>query len=298
MQASTLGWLAIAAIIVIATLFGPRILGELMSRQETARLIRHGANPQHINPSAQRDDFSNGIGSPWAFNIINGAAKIGRTLVFHNTTISVEKGLVISQLPDPDFARESRDKQYNNASLIGFQGYQPTPSEDVLFQARMQVSPNFYGSAGMMVQPHGTIIEDGSFAGPFKNEAFTLFGICFLGPESNLLGYNGATVEKVINWWPVQVQGLENVDMHEPHTYTLRLHWVDEKTWLGTTLVDGRVKSTMSLPPLGSLDLHIWGDNYKLTTPWTGTPDIAFQNGEEKWVRFEDVSAWTEVVTK
>ncbi len=298
MQASTLGWLVIAAIIVIAILFGPRILGELMSRQETARLIRRGADPQHVNPSAQRDDFSAGIGSPWAFNIINGGNKIGRAPAFHNTTVSVEKGLVISQLPDSDFAGEPRDKQYNNATLIGFQGYQPTPTEDVLFQARIQVSPNLYGSAGMMVQPRWTILEDGSFVGPFKNQAFTLFGICFLGPESNLLGQNGATVEKVINWWPVEVQGLGKVDMHELHTYTLRLHWVDEKAWLGTTSVDGQVLSTMELPPFGPLELHVWGDNYKLATSWNGTPDIAFQNGEQKWVRFEDVSAWTEAVTK
>ena len=298
MQASTLGWLVIAAIIVIAILFGPRILGELMSRQETARLIRRGADPQHVNPSAQRDDFSAGIGSPWAFNIINGGNKIGRAPAFHNTTVSVEKGLVISQLPDSDFAGEPRDKQYNNATLIGFQGYQPTPTEDVLFQARIQVSPNLYGSAGMMVQPRWTILEDGSFVGPFKNQAFTLFGICFLGPESNLLGQNGATVEKVINWWPVEVQGLGKVDMHELHTYTLRLHWVDEKAWLGTTSVDGQVLSTMELPPFGPLELHVWGDNYKLATSWNGTPDITFQNGEQKWVRFEDVSAWTEAVTK
>lgn len=298
MQASTLGWLTIAAIIVIAALFGPRILGELMSRQETVRLIQRRADPQHVNPPAQRDDFSAGIGNPWAFNIINGAAKIGRAPAFHNTTVSVDGGLVISQLPDPDFAGEPRDRQYNNATLIGFQGYQPIPGEDVLFQARMQVSPNFYGSAGMMVQPRWTILEDGSFVGPFKNQAFTLFGICFLGPESNLLGRNGVTVEKVVNWWPVEVQGLEGVDMHEPHLYTLRLHWVDEKTWLGTTSVDGQVLSTMELPPFGPLELHVWGDNYKLATSWNGIPDIAFQNGEEKWVRFEDVSAWTEAVAK
>ena len=290
-------FVTVAFIIAIAALFGQRIVGGLMASQETARLIRRGADPRHINPPPQRDDFSAGIGSPWAFNIINGGSQIGRAPKFHNTSVSIERGLVIAQHFDADYERETPNQHYNNATLIGFQGYQPTPFEDVLFQARMQVSPDFYGSAGMMVQPHGTIVENGDFIGPFNNQAFTLFGVCFLGPENNLLGHNGATVEKIINWWPEEVQGLD-VDMRQPHTYTLRLHWVDEKTWLGTTSVDGVVMSTMSLPPLGPLEVHIWGDNYKLSTSWNGTPVIGMQNGDPKWVYFEEVSAWTEPVSK
>ena len=297
MQASVIGLLTVSAIIAIAVLFRQRIAGQFMAWQENQRLIERGADPQHINPPAQRDDFSNGIGRPWAFNIINGGSQIGRAPKFHNTTVSIEHGLVIAQHFDADFARETPGQHYNNATLIGFQDYQPTPVEDVLFQARMQVSPNFYGSAGMMVQPRGTILADGSFLGPFKNQAFTLFGVCFLGPESNLLGHTGVTIQKNINWWPEEVQGLE-VEMRESHTYTLRLHWVDEKSWLGTTSVDGQVVSSMSLPPLGPVEVHIWGDNYKIGTSWNGTPVIGTQNGDPKWVYFQEVSAWTEPVAQ
>jgi hypothetical protein len=144
-----------------------------------------------------------------------------------------------------------------------------------------------------MIEPLGTLRTDGSFKGRFENEAFTLFGIGFFGPESNVSGQNGATVQKVINWWPEKVQKLD-IDMREPHTYLLRLHWVDERTWQGTTLVDGKVVSTMDLPPLGPLEVHIWGDNYWIKTAFNGAPQINFQIGDTKWIHFDEISVWVE----
>jgi hypothetical protein len=300
MQATPIGVIVITAVSVLTIIFGQRIAGQFMAWQENRQLRDAGADPHHLNPSAQSDSFVGKLSPVWAFNIINGAGQIGQAPEFHNTSISLDDGLIITQNFDPDFELESADSQqpasqrYNNASLIGFQGYQPTPGEDVLIQARMQVSPNFYGSAGLVLEPQGTILEDGIFQGRFRNQAFTFFGISFLGPESELFGKNGATVERVVNWWPEEVQGLD-VDMHELHTYLLRLHWIDERTWQGITSVDGQVLSRMNLPPLGPLEIQLWGDNYALqTSPFNGTPMIGFQNGATKWVRFEQVSAWTE----
>jgi len=287
--------IAIAVITAVASFYGERIAGQFMAWQETQRLQAAGADPNYINPSAQSDSFSGELSPVWAFEISNGAGLIGHTLQFHNSSISLKNGLTISQYFDPAFDQESlaveqpASPRYNNASLIGFQGYQPTPGEDVLFQARMQVSSNFYGSAGFMLQPQGTLLADGSFQGRFNNQAFTLFGICFIGPESNLFGKKGATVEKVINWWPDEIQGLD-VDMHEPHTYLLRLHWVDEHSWIGTVFVDGQVVSTMSLPPLGPVEVQIWSDNYAMDTSISGIPMIGYQNGETKWIRFQEIS--------
>jgi hypothetical protein len=82
--------------------------------------------------------------------------------------------------------------------------------------------------------------------------------------------------------------------MHALHTYQLRLRWVDERTWHGITSVDGQVVSTMTLPPLGPLEVQVWGDNYTLGTSFSGTPQVGYQNGDTKWVHFETVSAWTE----
>lgn len=294
----------IAALVVIATLavlFGPRLAGQFMSWQENQRLLKAGADPNHINPSAQRENFEGELAPVWAFNIINGAGQVGHAPAFHNTRVEIENGLVITQDFDPDFERESTasaqpaGQRYNNATLIGFQDFQPIPGEDVLFEARMQVSPNFYGSAGFMVQPQGTILSDGMFKGRFGNQAFTLFGVCFLGAESNLFGKNGATAQRVINWWPEVVETLP-VDMYETHTYQLRLHWVDARRWQGTISVDGQVVSEMSLPPLGPVEVHIWGDNYLLGSTFSGTPRIELQNGDSKWIRFETVAAWTEAV--
>lgn len=294
----------IATIVVIATLavlFGPRLTGQFMSWQENQRLLKAGADPNHTNPSAQRENFEGELAPVWAFNIINGAGQVGRAPAFHNTRVEIENGLVITQDFDPDFERESTasaqpaGQRYNNATLIGFQGFQPIPGEDVLFEARMQVSPNFYGSAGFMVQPQGTILSDGMFKGRFGNQAFTLFGVCFLGAESNLFGKNGATAQRVINWWPEVVETLP-VDMYETHTYQLRLHWVDARRWQGTISVDGQAVSEMSLPPLGPVEVHIWGDNYLLGSTFSGTPRIELQNGDSKWIRFETIAAWTEAV--
>jgi hypothetical protein len=282
----------VAALILLSVLFGQRIAGQFMAWQENQRFRAAGANPKHVNPPARQDTFSGALSPAWAFSVINGANQIGHAPSFHNSIVSVDDGLVIASQPDPNF--NPQKPYYNNATLIGFQGYQPTPQEDVIFQTRMQVSPHFSGSAGFMVQPQGTILEDGSFVGPFKNGAFTLFGVCFLGPESNLLGANGVTVQRVINWWPEKVEALP-VDMHQLHTYELRLNWVDEKTWQGITSVDGQVVSTMELPPLGPLELHVWSDNYLLGTSWNGTPQISFQNGEAKWIRFQGLRVLVEI---
>jgi hypothetical protein len=284
-------------------LYGPRLAGQWMAWQETRRLIQAGADPQHTNPPARRETFAGVLGPVWAFNIINGAGQIGHAPVFHNTSLAFDQGLTITQQLDPEFEHESAtagepaSQRYNNATLIGFQGYQPTPAEDVVFQARMQVSPEFYGSAGFMLQPQGTILPDGTFNGRFNNQAFTLFGICFLGPESNVFGRSGATVEKVLNWWPVEVQELA-VDMHELHTYQLRLHWVDAQHWQGFTMVDERVVSTMMLPPLGPVEVHIWGDNYLMGTTLGAIPSVGFQNGPAKWIRFGEVAAWVEAARR
>jgi len=292
---------ASAALFALVALYGPRLTGQFMAWQETQRLLTTGADPNHINPPAQNEAFKGALTPVWAFNIINGAGQIGRAPGFHNTTITLDQGLTIAQHFDPAFLSESSKtgaiatEQYNNATLIGFQGYQPIPGEDVLFEARLQASPNFYGTAGFMLQPQGTIQSDGNFQGRFNNSAFTLFGICLIGPESKLHGKSGVTVQRVINWWPETVQALD-INMHELHTYQLRLHWVDERTWLGTTLVDGQAHSAITLPPLGPVEVHLWSDNYTLGTSRTGVPQVGYQNGDTKWVRFEAVSAWTETI--
>jgi hypothetical protein len=283
---------------IVALLLGQRLAGQFTARQETQRMITAGADPQHNNPSAQSDSFEEGLSPAWAFNLINGAGQIGRTPEFHHTRIALKNGLTIFQEFDSDFEQESAANQqpasqrYNNATLIGFQGYQPTPGEDILFQTRMQVAPDFFGSAGLVIEPQGTILEDGNFDGRFHNQAFNLFGFSLLGPESELYGKNGVTVERVMNWWPEEVRELD-VNMYELHTYQLRLHWLDEHTWQGIASVDGQVLSVMTLPPLGPVEAQIWSDNYALKTSLSGTPVIGYQNGA-KWVRFEQVAAWSE----
>jgi hypothetical protein len=301
----TVIFLMVALLVTLTAIFGERLSGKFMAWQETRRLYAAGADPQHINPPAQSDDFNETLLAPvWKFNTINGDGKIGHAPAFHNTTVLLhDGGLTITQNFDPDFEHEKPGRgkpagqRYNNASLIGFQGYQPIPGQDVLFESKIQLSDNFYGSAGFVIQPQGTLLADGTFHGRFNNEVFSMFGIGFIGPESNMHGKNGTTLERVINWWPEDVEEL-NVDMHKLHTYLLRLHWVDAQTWLGTISVDGQQLSSMSMPPLGPLEVHIWGDNYSVATSALGITTIAHQNGPTKWIRFDSVSVWPENVSQ
>jgi hypothetical protein len=65
------------------------------------------------------------------------------------------------------------------------------------------------------------------------------------------------------------------------------------RNWLGIVSVDGKEMSCLVLPPFGPLEVQLWGDNYLLATP-NGVPDIRFQNGATKWIRFTGVAVWTE----
>jgi len=290
----------LVSVVFLAWQYRLPITGSFLGWVQLQRLRQAGAEPDYINPLTQEETFEGIALSPvWAFDVINGAGKVGHLPQFHNTSVEMrDESLYIVQHPDPDFGHENptalpMSEQYNNAALVGFQGFQPTPAEDVLVQCDMQASPNFYGSAGFVVQPLGTLTPDGLFKGRFGNGAFDLFGITLLGPESSVFGASGATVQLAANWWPIKAQTLPGVDITQSHSYRLRLRWLDRRNWLGVIHVDGQEMTRMTLPPFGPLEVQIWGDNYLLSTHHN-VPDIRFQNGETKWIRFTDVAVWTE----
>ncbi len=91
----------------------------------------------------------------------------------------------IQHFPDPEFKNEDSDLtrqpaagRYNNVTLIGGSGFRPTPSTDVVLKFSARISDPFYGSAGVIFQPEGTLQQDGVFAKPFD-----MFGFAVMGDE-------------------------------------------------------------------------------------------------------------------
>ncbi len=313
-HASLPGWqLATGLLILVglAIFLGPTLIGMRMAASEGARLRKTGADPGHVNPANQVDFFSTTeLSTAWSHIIINGQ---GRQIPFmnagqlnfdglshHVTALRALPGggLAIIQERDPDFQGDRLPirevyfgQHYNNAALVGMAGFQPIPGQDVVLEVDMQASPGFYGSAGAAFEPLGTLRPDGNF----KDGIFTMFGVSFLGPNSSLRGQRNLIASLNLNWWPEQAQELPGVELTARHTYAIRLRWVSATEWLGLISVDGQEMSRMNLPPLGPLEVQLWGDNYLLLgdSAWLA-PAVTQETGEIKRVIFYRVSVKTE----
>ena len=260
--------------------------------EESNRLERAAlaSTEEYQNPMLLEEKFDEAL-SPvfWNFSIINGAGKVSHEDAWHATAMTVHEGLSIHHVPDLDFMQESGDmmhqpaaEQYNNLTLIGGRGFRPTPTEDVVLQYSSRVSENFYGTAGVIFQPLGTLQEDGVFVKPFD-----MFGFSVAGKETSIQGFNGALCYLALNWMPAKVGALliEPTDWHD---YEIRLHWISKTEWLGMVSVDGDVICEMPIPAFGPVEVHVWSDNsLVLNRPrrfWeiASSMDLKFQNGGDK----------------
>ena len=140
---------------------------------ETNRLtaLAESTPDTHQNPAPLEDRFEGKLSEDfWKFTTINGAGVVSNELAWHATAITFDDGLVIQHYPDPDFydessaRREPASERYNNVTLIGGSGFRPSPSADVVLKFTAQVDDGFYGTAGVIFQPVGTLGEDGLFA--------------------------------------------------------------------------------------------------------------------------------------
>jgi hypothetical protein len=270
---------------------------------ETTRLSTLAENaPLDIqNPLPMADLFHEEL-SPdfWKYTIINGSGKVSNDATWHSAALNVQNGLTISHFPDPDFDIESAEMKapaagrYNNVSLISDSGSQPSPFGDIVLKFSARVSKNFYGTAGVIVQPAGTLKEDGTFTKPFD-----MFGFSVAGQESSILGNNGPLCYLALNWMPVKVDPL-HVDVQTLHDYEIRLQWIDKTKWLGTLMVDNAVACEMTMPSFGSVEIHVWSDNFHvLNTPrrwWEIAPsmDLSFLDGGDKQFHLETIEIFEE----
>lgn len=273
-------------------------------RSETQRLAKlAGDAPDDFeNPVPLTEDFEEGLSTAfWDFTIINGAGQVSNETAWHAAEMEIDHQLTLRHVQDSEFETESADwhepssEQYNNVTLIGGSGFQPTSSSDVIVEFKSRVDENFYGTAGVILQPAGTLQADGMFALPFD-----MFGFSVIGSESTVNGINGPICYLALNWAPVEVQAL-NVDPEVWHTYQIRLHQVSRIKWMGTVSVDGSELCRLMMPAFGPLEIQVWSDNYLVSTQpqrwWQIAPilELGFQVGGNKEFHLDDIRIFEEV---
>jgi hypothetical protein len=258
---------------------------------ETNRLskLAEGAAEDFQNPAPLEDRFEGKL-SPdfWNFTTINGGGEVSNELAWHAVEITADEGLTIQHFPDQAFEEESPARhepasdRYNNATLIGGSGFRPSPSADIVLQFTARADKGFYGTAGVIVQPEGTLQEDGLFAEPFD-----MFGFSVIGDESSINGISGPLCYLALNWAPAEIRSLQ-VDPYTWGSYEIRLHWISKTEWLGTVSVDDKELCRIPMPAFGPLEVHVWSDNFLVTTQprrwWELAPamDLSFQDSGEK----------------
>lgn len=264
---------------------------------ETNRLINQAKTADEFqNPASLEDRFDKKLSVDfWDFVTINGGGQVSNELEWHASALSVGDDLILRQKPDPDFEKESSKQQapsaerYNNVTLIGGSGFQPTPSSDVVLQFSANVDENFYGTAGVIFEPQGTLGRDGMFQKPFD-----MFGFAVVGEESAVQGINGALCYLALNWASSKVAAL-GVNPQARHDYEIRLRWVRQTGWLGIVKVNDKVACQMKMPALGPTEIQVWSDNYLIcSTPrrwWELGPtmSIGHQDGGDKQFRLERI---------
>jgi len=260
--------------------------------KESRRLERLAVDTaeEYQNPEPLEDGFEEKL-SPdfWSFSIINGAGKVSHADTWHAAAMTIQDGLNIHHIPDMEFSQESGGmtrkpaaEQYNNLTLIGGRGFRPTPTSDVVLQFSSRTSENFYGTAGVIFQPLGTLGEDGIFVKPFD-----MFGFSVAGNESSIQGIKGALCYLALNWMPVKVNAL-SVDAYSWHDYEIRAHWINKTQWQGVVSIDGDVMCETPMPSFRPVEVHVWSDNslvlHRPEQWWeiSSSMDLKFQDGGNK----------------
>lgn len=296
--------LSLVPVILFLGLNAQQLLADWTIQKEAQRLthLAAGADERSQNPAPLRDEF-NGTLSPgfWDLTFINGGGQVSHEQAWHSAALTVDDGLVLRHFADPDFEHENDNlmskpaaEQYNNITLIGGSGFHPTPSHDVVLQFSAQVSQGFYGTAGVIFQPVGTLQEDGLFVKPFD-----MFGISVAGEESSIQGVNGALCYLALNWMPVEVHDL-SVEPEDWHAYEVRLRWFSRTEWTGSVKVDGQELCEISMPAFGPVEVQVWSDNalvrHRPQRWWEldSTLQLKFQDGGEKEFHLQSIQIFAE----
>ncbi len=295
-------YLLLAAILLFLGLNYRQLYSIVVIQSESRRLasVASSSPDEYQNPDPLTENFDGGL-SPqfWKFSIIDGGGEVSNKNAWHSASMTFDHGLTINHVPDPQFKNESSSltppaaEQYTNVALIGGSGFQPTASNDVVLRFSSRVSEPFYGTAGVIFQPAGTLRKDGWVVKPFD-----MFGFSVAGAESSIQGVSGPFCYLALNWIPVKANALP-VDARTWHDYEIRLRWISKTEWLGMVTVDHAASCQISMPAFGPMEVQVWSDNslviYKPRRWWEIAPsmDLKFQDGGEKqfYLRTIEISA-------
>jgi hypothetical protein len=235
--------------------------------------------------------LAGGGANGWTMFAINGGGQVvTNQAAYHNSTIQFQKKtLTLAQTFDPSFESESpvetypAAEQYNNAFLVGYQGYQPTTKKDVVWSFDFKVDPGFYGTTGFEIEHKDTFNSSGGFQGP----QFDFFGVTYVGPD-NFMG--GLSCMYIVNAQPVGVQPL-SVDPFKWNTYEIRFHRLDASSTLASVRVNGQPGCEMTIADLGETEVQVWADNYQVGVDENWNPIRGYQTQPEpQSVSFRNVT--------
>jgi hypothetical protein len=161
--------------------------------------------PDHSNPLPAIDSFDGALpgqtGSPWHLAGIDGAGQFYAGQAGHAAGWLVnDSQLILEVFHDQSFDDEKSNdgkgrpapSRYNNVFLVGFRGFSPTQTQDIVIEARMKLScdQGFWGSGGVWVEEENTFDQEGMGLKPFH-----AFGFSYLGRSAE--GISGLQFEAV-----------------------------------------------------------------------------------------------------
>lgn len=260
------------------------------------------ANPQdvwkraqeHINPLPKEDNFKAELDRRlWHIAWINGSGRVHSPPHGEAASIVVEDGVLTLQVRhDPDFERKSSRwrrpaaERYNNAYVVGMDGYLPTKDQDIVTRARMKVSEGFHGTTGIWVQDGGTFDpETGSMVKPFRS-----FGFSYVG-EPSAKFIRGLAIETCLGLSIQEMRPVVGIDVTQWHDYTTRWRWLNKRRQEVEFTIDDRLLGALNVDPLGPGEIQLWADNYEigegLSIGYLNVPDI--DETQFEWVKVEAV---------
>jgi hypothetical protein len=249
------------------------------------------------DPLPLRDDFAAPQPSAWRITVVDG---LGRAVTsppvgafaHHVSGYHYDNGLVMTTALDTSFdpSRPRSFAQYNNVAYVSTGGYRPTPEHDVVMRCTFQLSENFWGTAGCLLQPVGTVRDDGTIA-----SISSVGVVAVYGEEASLWGKSGVLCTSTINWWtPPSVQEMPVDPRQGPVQIEVRLRWEDERNLTMLVYADGAQYCRIDKFPIFGAEAHLWNDNNgSREAPWYQVfpmPGYQVLNGPDKWARYTDFS--------
>ncbi len=283
--------LLVVLVVLLAANFQSLYLSYAVARAWQRLAASNPAVGAHANPPAMSDSPDGALAPLWRFSLINGAGQVSSDDTFHAASHTVQDGLrLLSLHPDPDFPAENGDMwarpaagRYNNVAFVSRGGWLPTAQADIVITFYARVNPGFYGTAGLVIQPEGTLSEQGLFV-----DSFDMAGVTFVGPESSLQGHHGALLNLSLGWAPARTLPITGADMFRAAQYELRIRRVDARAWRVSVAVDGQAAGALDMPPFGPFEIQVWSDNYRLEyarPTWlhlAPLQSVSYQDGGEK----------------